>query len=216
MPKLWLFRDQIQIQDGGTPLKNSATKVCVFVLLMAALSYAQQIDAAISGGTVSTPGASSSATSLPSLGGGTYFGFNGDVLIRHNLGLGGELSWKTSQGLYAGQVPYRPIFWDIDGIYARRFTKTVGVDALAGIGAESLRFYGSSFTNCDQFGNCTNYTSSNHFMGVIGGGVRFYPYHSFFVRPEVRWYLVHNNVEFDSGHPVRYGISIGYTFGGSQ
>jgi hypothetical protein len=101
-------------------------------------------------------------------------------------------------------------------MYGRRFTKHFGVEALAGIGGESIRFYSNSYTNCDYYGDCTNYVSSNHFMGDLGGGVRFYPYGNFFVRPEVRLYLINNNVEFSSSHPVRYGVSIGYAFGGSK
>lgn len=52
----------------------------------------------------------------------------------------------------------------------------------------------------------------------MGGGIRVYLYGNFFVRPEMRVYLVHNNVEFSSGHSrsVRYGVSIGYTFGGTS
>ena len=58
---------------------------------------------------------------------------------------------------------------------------------------------------------------SNHFfMGDVGGGIRIYAYRNFFVRPEIRLYLVHNNVEFSSSHPARYGVFIGYTFGGSK
>jgi hypothetical protein len=33
-------------------------------------------------------------------------------------------------------------------------------------------------------------------MGDIGGGIRFYPYRNFFVRPEVRLYLINKNLEF--------------------
>ncbi len=84
-------------------------------------------------------------------------------------------------------------------MYARRFTKYFGVEALAGIGGESIRFYSNSYSNCDFYGNCTNYVSSNHFMGDFGGGVRFYPYGNFFVRPEMRLYLINNNAEFSSG-----------------
>jgi hypothetical protein len=100
-------------------------------------------------------------------------------------------------------------------MYARRFSKHFGAEALAGIGGESIRFYSGNYT-CDFYGNCSNYVSSNHFMGDFGGGVRFYPYGNFFVRPEVRLYLINNNVEFSSSHPVRYGVSIGYAFGGSK
>jgi len=35
----------------------------------------------------------------------------------------------------------------------------------------------------------------------------------FFVRPEVHFYMVHNNAEYTSPYIVRYGASIGYTFG---
>lgn len=100
-------------------------------------------------------------------------------------------------------------------LYQLSRNEYLGVEGLAGIGAESVRFYAGT-PSCDIYGNCTNYVSSTHFMGDLGGGIRFYPYGNFFVRPEVRLYLVHNNVEFSSGRTVRYGLSIGYTFGGSR
>ncbi|HLW88731.1 MAG TPA: hypothetical protein VKR57_09565 [Terriglobales bacterium] len=186
--------------------------ICVLV----APACAQQIDVAFAGGSLSSPGNSFSAgTLLPAEGGGAFVGFNGDVLFKGNLGAQIEVNWRASQGLYGGQLPYRPLFYDFNAIYARRFTKLVGAEALAGIGAESIRFYQGTY-NCDFYGNCSNYVSSTHFMGDFGGGIRFYPYKSFFVRPEMRLYLVHNNVEFSSARLVRYGVSIGYTFGGSK
>jgi hypothetical protein len=52
-------------------------------------------------------------------------------------------------------------------------------------------------------------------MGDFGGGIRLYPVGNFFVRPEARLYLIHGADDlFSSGHAVRYGISIGYSFGG--
>jgi hypothetical protein len=53
-------------------------------------------------------------------------------------------------------------------------------------------------------------------MGDFGGGLKLYPAGNFFVRPEVRLYLVNNNEFFSSGRVVRYGMSIGYTFGGKE
>lgn len=179
-------------------------------------TQAQQIDVAFGGGSLSSSGGTfNNGFFLPSEGGGAFVGFSGDVLFKGNLGIQAEVNWKGSQGLYAGQVPYRPLLYDFNGIYAKRFTKYVGAEVLAGIGAESIRFYQGSY-NCDIYGNCSNYVSSTHFLGDFGGGIRLYPYGNFFVRPEVRLYLVNNNAEFSSGHPVRYGVSIGYTFGGSR
>ncbi len=186
--------------------------------LCAAASSAQQVDVAFAGGTVSSPasnGLTSSANFTPSLRGGTFIGFNGDVLFHGNLGVQAEVNWRASQGSYAGLVPFRPVFFDFNAIYAKRFSKTIGAEALGGIGAESVRFYSGSY-NCDYYGNCSNYNSSNHFLVDFGGGLRIYAWHNFFVRPEVRMYYVHNNSEFSSGFVARYGASIGYTFGGSQ
>ena len=75
-----------------------------------------------------------------------------------------------------------------------------------------FRFYG--YTNCNAFFGCTTYTSSNHFMGDFGGGIRAYIWHSAFLRPEVRLYLINNNAEFSSSRVVRYGLTLGYSFGG--
>jgi len=201
--------------------KLFAVAVTCWICSFAALARAQQIDVAFAGGSLASPGNSfSGGTLLPAEGGGAFVGFNGDVLFKPlfngNLGVQAEVNWKGSQGLYAGQVPDRPLFYDFNAIYARRFTKYFGAEALAGIGGESIRFYSNSYTSCDFYGNCTNYLSSNHFMGDFGGGLRFYPYGNFFVRPEIRLYLINNNAEFSSSHPVRYGFSIGYTFGGSK
>ncbi len=192
----------------------TAVVVLCLACMMAMPANAQQVDVAFGGGSTASPGSGANALfALPADRGGAYLGFSGDVLIKGNLGVQAEINWRASQTLYEGQLPYRPLFYDFNGIYAPRFNKYVGAEVLAGIGAESVRFYQNTYY-CDFYGNCTNYISSTHFMGDLGGGVKLYPYGNFFVRPEMRLYLVHNNVEFNSGHVLRYGVSIGYTFGG--
>jgi hypothetical protein len=197
-----------------------AVAVMGWICYFAASARAQQIDVAFAGGSLVSPGNNFGVGGQPVEGGGAFVGFNGDVLfkplLKGKLGVQAELNWKGSQGLYGGQVPYRPLFYSFNAMYARRFSKYFGAEALAGIGGESIRFYSNAYSNCDFSGNCTNYISSNHFMGNFGGGVRFYPYGNFFVRPEMRLYLINNNEEFSSGHPIRYGVSIGYAFGGSK
>ena len=51
-------------------------------------------------------------------------------------------------------------------------------------------------------------------MGAFGAGLKLYPKGGFFVRPEAKLYLVNNNLNFSSAYATRYGLSIGYTFGG--
>lgn len=196
--------------------KQLAVVGLCWICLMVTPVYAQQFDVAFAGGSLVSKGATTNSTGfVPSERGGTYVGINGDVIFLGNLGVEGEVFWKAGQGLYAGAVPDRPLFWDFNAIYFRRFTPRVAAEAVGGIGATSIRFYSGTY-NCDYYGNCSNYVSSNHFMADVGGGVRLYVWRSLFVRPEVRLYIVHNNLEFSSGFPLRYGASVGYTFGGTH
>ncbi len=117
---------------------------------------------------------------------------------------------ESQSGCLAGFQPYRPILYDFNAVFAPKIGR-VQPEVQAGIGAESLRFYQQYF-NCG-FTGCTNYNTTSHFMGHIGGGLRLYVWHHVFVRPEAHVYLVHNNVEFSSGHLYRYGVSIGYALG---
>ncbi|HEX4786627.1 MAG TPA: hypothetical protein VH350_19965 [Candidatus Sulfotelmatobacter sp.] len=187
-----------------------------WILTLVAPAYAQQVDLSFGGGALSAPNNTNTFSGAnESLSGGTYVGFGGDALIKKHLGFEAEVFWRTSQGLYQSQVPFRPVFYDFNAIYVKQFSKRVAVEALAGIGAESLRFYQGGY-NCDAYGNCSNYVSSNHFMGDFGGGIKLYAWKNLFVRPEARLYLIKDNVEFNSSFAVRYGASVGYTFGGSR
>ena len=198
-------------------MKKASLFLCLLVFV-AATAWGQSGDIAfgVSGLTAPTPSSfdiNSGNFFAPTEGGGTYLNFSGDFLIRHHLGVEGEVAWRAHQNLYQGYQPYRPLFYDFGGAWASRFGKYFGAELTAGIGAESIRFYNNYYT-CGYVSGCTNYTSSNHFMGAFGGGLKFYPWHNVFVRPEARLYLIHNNVEFAGNHVLRAGISIGYTFGG--
>jgi hypothetical protein len=175
--------------------------------------YGQQVDAAFGVGTLSSAaGKTSGGLFFPTAGGGAYPSFSADFLLHHRFGVEGEISWRASQNLYGGSEPYRPIFYAFNAIWAPRLAKPLTAELLAGIGGEDLRFYGG--LNYNPIAGYTNYTSSNHFMGDFGGGIRAYFWRDAFIRPEVRLYLIHNNVEFSSGYSARYGVSLGYSFGG--
>lgn len=202
----------------GTTSEKTLKKLTLIVMAMvfcmlAANAFGQGFDVAFGVSSVVSPEAiTTNGLTFPSLRGGAYPGFSMDLLVHHRLGVEGELFWKASQGLYGTNQPYRPIFYDFNAIWAPHITKNLTGEAMAGIGGEDLRFYG--LLNFSQFAGYTNYTSSQHFMGDIGGGIRAYFWHDAFIRPEIRLYLVNNNVEFSSGRVLRYGVSLGYSFGG--
>ena len=190
----------------------SVVAIMFGLFLTASAAYGQQFDVAFGLGGLSAPSTTSTTPNGVSVseGGGVYPSFSGDFLFKKNFGVGAEVSWRATQASYAGIAPYRPVFYNVNAVYAPSFPR-VTPELVAGIGVESLRFYQPYFV-CG-FTGCTNYTSSNHLMGVVGGGLRLYVWGHMFVRPEVRAYLIRNNVEFNTNHVIRYGASIGYTFG---
>ncbi len=197
--------------------KLDARKIISLIVLAASFLIggtlqAQQFDVAFGVGTLTAPSASSASDGHApvSLTGGAYPAVSVGLLFKKQFGVGGELAWRASQNLYGGFQPYRPLFYDFNGIYAPKLGKRVAADLVAGIGWESLRFY-QGFTTCGAI-SCTDFVSSNHFMGHVGGGLRYYFYGHFFVRPEAHLYMIHNNEEFSSGRATRFGVSLGYTF----
>jgi hypothetical protein len=198
---------------------KKATLLAIFCVssILGATAYGQQVDAAIGFNAVTARSASDAPSnySQQSVGGGLTPSVSFDALLVHNLGVNAEFSWRARQNLYqpsvyGGSVPFRPLFYDFNAIWAPNLSKHFTPEVMAGIGAESTRFYNSS--SCG-FAGCTNYSSTNHFLGHFGGGIRYYVRGNLFVRPEAHVYLVHNNNLFSSPYATRYGVSLGYTFG---
>jgi hypothetical protein len=189
-------------------LKKLSFLVMTFALifLLGRPAQAQQFD--LSAGVSGLTGPSS--TDLQTIGGGAYPTFGLDFLFFHNLGVGFNAAFRAKQNLYQGQLPFRPFFYDVDAVYAPPLGKRAQLELSAGIGAESLRFYTPSF-QC-SFTGCTNFVSSNHFLGQFGAAIRFYVTPRIFIRPEAHLYEVHNNIEFPGSRATRFGVSIGYSF----
>lgn len=185
---------------------------CVFCLA-AGTARGQQIDAAFGvRSLMGTPASDATGNHFPQyIGGGAYPAFSADFLLKHHLGINGELSWRASQALALGFQPFRPLFYDFNGVWVPQISRIVAPELMAGIGAENLRFYQPTI-NCSTFG-CTNYTTDTHFMGHLGAGLRLYVHGNMFVRPEAHLYLVHNNLEFAGSRANSFGVSIGYSFG---
>ena len=187
----------------------SACTVLLFSVIFAA---AQQADIMIGASTLmsSRPASSSVNFQPPAEKGGTYLNISADVVgFRHRrLGFNLETAWRLRQANYAGYEKYRPILTDFNALFQPRLGKKAGLDLFAGIGVASTRF--SLPASCGIPG-CINYTSSNHFMEDLGGGIRYSVSRHLFVRPEVHYYHIQNNVEFNSGNVFRVGASIGYS-----
>ena len=139
------------------------------IFLLGSPAHAQQFDLYAGISTVTGP---ESTPNLQTIGGGAYPTFGMDFLFYHNLGVGFNAAFRASQNLYQGQLPFRPFFYDVDAVYAPPLGKRAQLELSAGIGAESVRFYTPTF-QC-SFTGCTNFVSSNHFLGQFGAAIRLY------------------------------------------
>lgn len=177
------------------------------------VASAQQADIAFGMGTTlasSNTNTSSLQPQLQPLKGGAFPSVSGDVIFHNRLGIGAEVFWRARQGVYGGYQPYRPIFYDFNAVFQPNFGNKAGAELQAGVGGLASRFYNYSQPNCGVF-TCTPYTTANHFSVHVGGGLRYYFWHSFFIRPEAHVYYVPNNNEFSNNTIIRAGASIGYS-----
>ena len=184
------------------------------LLLLASAAQAQaQFDAAFGvSGLKGTSAVDASGNFFPQdVGGGVFPTFSGDFLLFKHVGLGGEVSWRATRNLSQGFLPFRPIFYDFNAVFAPPLGKRAAAELTAGLGGESVRFYQGVFT-CSFF-SCTDFVSSNHLLWELGAGLRLYTWHNVFIRPEARFYWIRHNAEFSSNHATRLGASIGYSFG---
>lgn len=195
---------------GSETLKKLSFLVVTFamVFMLGSAAQAQQFDLSFGVSGLTAP---SSTATLQTIGGGAYPTFGLDFLFYHNLGVGFNAAFRAKQNLYQGFQPFRPFFYDVDLVYAPPLGKHAQLELSAGIGAESVRFY-TPFLTCGTFTGCTDFVSSNHFLGQFGGAIRFYVTNKIFIRPEAHVYVVRNNFEFSGAQATRFGVSIGYSF----
>lgn len=186
------------------------------LLLSASFAHAQQIDLAVSGSTLlsSKYNGASQAIVNPAERGGTYPGGSVEVLRKNRrVGINAEVATRYKKGHYNGYQQFRPTFYDVNAVFAPRFGKKIIGDFMAGIGGENIRFENPN-GNCSYSAGCPIHLSDNHFLMHLGGGVRYYAWRNFFVRPEIHYYrIVNNTLDFYSDNEFRAGASIGYTFG---
>src|SRR6478672_10413243 len=95
------------------------------LFVLACVGAQAQLDVAMGLSTVNGPSASSATGNYApqNIGGGAYISFSADYLMWHNLVFGGQISWRASQNLWGGQLPFRPIFYDFNGVYAPRLSR---------------------------------------------------------------------------------------------
>jgi hypothetical protein len=202
----------------GLYLRKFALFVSTSSVLLITFARAQQIDIAAGASTLLSPSTVSDAIKFqqPAEKSGAYINLSGDfVRPKSRLGLQIEASWRNRRAIYPynGET-YRPFLSALNILYQPHVATKIGLDLMGGVGIASTRFYGLDANSCSNpIIGCVNYTGSNHFMEDLGAGIRYYFWHNIFFRPEIHYYHIQNNVEFNSNNVFRVGASIGHTFG---
>lgn len=186
------------------------------VLVLATFAQAQYVDVAIGAGTLfSTKNPTASLGYLPPAEkGGIYPSFSFDRIFKNRYGYNAEISFRDKQGIYNNYQQFRPIFYDVNAVFAPRLANRMSADLMGGIGGETILFY-TPYGNCNFPSGCNTHLDSNHFLFHLSADIRYTFWRRFFVRPEAHLYRIVNNTrDFHSDNVLKLGASIGYTFGG--
>jgi len=185
--------------------------LCIF----AGMLHAQQIDVAGGGSILESPGPKSASLAFapPSDSGGVFAGFSLQYLSENSRGFNIEGAFRAKEGLYNGFQYYRPVLYDVNWVYGHAFAPKFRGDFMAGVGGETLIFYQKT-APCLYGNGCTTHVNNTHFLVHAGFGLRYRIFRGVFIRPEAHYYFIPNNYEFHSDHVLRFGASLGYTFGG--
>ena len=206
-------RSRLSLRTENWQLRTALLRLACVLGALVTFAPAQQIDLGVSGSTLwsTKPLTASQAFPPPAEKGGVYAGASLQYLTEKRLGLNIEGAFRTKQGLYNGYQYFRPVLYDVNAVYARRMAPKIRADFMAGVGGETLIFYGQ--TRCIYSSGCRAYVNDTHFLLHFGVGVRYYFWRTFFVRPEAHYYFIPNNFQFHSDNVFRIGASIGHTFG---
>ncbi len=185
------------------------------LFVAATFACAQDVDIAVGGNTLWSPKNPTASTGFlpPPIKGGVYPSASAEYILDNHFGLNVEGSFRYHQANYNDFQPYRPILYDVNGVFTSQLARKTRGDFMAGIGGETLIFY-NQFGGCAiPTGGCHSTLDSNHFLFHAGVGIRYTVWRRFFVRPEAHWYYIPNNFEFHSNNVFRIGVSVGRSFG---
>lgn len=186
----------------------------VSTVFLSSFAHAQQFDLAASAGSLfSTANTTASAAFLPAAErGGIYAGGSVDVILKNRFGFLAEVTARNKKGIYNNYQEYRPVLYDVNGMYAPEIGARTTLQLMAGVGAQTLLF-GNVASVCPYPAGCAVHVNGTQFLTHLGVGARYTVWRQLFVRPEAHYYRIINNSAFHSDNVFRLGVSVGYTFG---
>jgi len=201
--------------EGGGLRKFFLRTVACAVLVCSGLAHAQHVDFAVGASTVWSSENKTALTGFipPPLKGGVYPNASLQYIGPSNFGINVEGAFRYHKTYYNDFQPYRPIFYDVNAVFAPQLNKRFSADFMGGVGGQTVLFYTQVLPCTAPANGCRLFTNSTHFLVHLGADFRYYFLGNLFVRPEVHWNFIPNNSDFHSRNVFRMGASVGYTWG---
>jgi hypothetical protein len=147
--------------------------------------------------------------------GGLFSDLGASAMLTRHFGVGGDYSWRDTQAAYAG-LNYRPLFYNIDGVYQPSKSKRFEPEFRAGLGGAAMHFTYKQ-TACNQFTGCSTsnapVANSDHFAVHTAAAARLYVTNNVFVRPAFDLRYVNNFFQFGHNWVPEYSVGVGWSFG---
>ena len=159
---------------------------------------------------------------------GFTMGFGGDLLLKHNLGIGIDFTTQPAKGTYASfpaainnlgydfTLQSRTTFYDFDAVYQPVSSKRASLRLFGGAGGANLKFYTNETSSTAVIGTQSSssyFGSSNHFAANFGAGVMIYVTDHIFVEPQFKAHWVNNLTQFGSSIVTEETVWLGYSWG---
>lgn len=182
---------------------------------IAVSAHAQELNLAVGGNTLWSPKNTTASEGFlpPPLKGGVYPSVSAEYIKENHWGFLVEGAFRYRYAVYNDFQTYRPIIYDVNGVYTAPVAHKTRLDVMAGIGGETLLFYAPYYSCGIPTGGCRTFLNSTHFLVHAGVGINYSLWRRIFVRPEAHWYVIPNNYQFHSDNLFKVGVSVGYKFG---
>src|SRR3954470_10452555 len=113
------------------------------LLALCVFTHAQHVDFAVGDTTLMSSQNTTDVAGFlpPPERGGAYPALSLQYILPNRFGVSAEGSFRVHKGMYNAFQPYRPILYDINGVFAPRFTARMTGNFMAGVGGQTFLFY---------------------------------------------------------------------------
>jgi hypothetical protein len=145
---------------------------------------------------------------IPQLGGGLFPSVGANLLFGP-VGIGAEVAGRVTRN----SSGIRPVYYDVDLLLDPiHISRSIVPIFMFGVGAQNIASY-TGLTTCGGVGSCTSYVGS-HLSAHVGLDLKVYLTEHLFIQPEAHFYFIRNNQQFQASSAQRFGVSLGWSFGG--